>query len=567
MLRRWGPMLVAVALAAAGCSKDEQPKEDEQPAAEAPAAAAPQVKTIEEVEPNERTDQAMPVTEACVVEASLEAAAGEDKRASDWYRIAPAGTKMVRLAVSGVAGEDLQLNFLDADKNRLFRVDAGGVGEGEVYANLILDREAYMRVYGSKGGKGGAYELKVQMQDPQAGHEVEPNDRYSMASALAVGDRVEGYLTHPADEDWYRLALGDLPTGSVLRIDLTAVEGVRFGLEVVGTEEQVPIMKASSPEQGKGVVIRNLGVPGTPEAVYLVVKSAWVPGPKPKKYIQTHNADATYALSVSSEAGGDDLEREPNDKPEEAITLLDGQKIRGYLGAPDDVDWYRIEVERPSILSAELSALDRVDLQLYVVDPEKKDQRRDFELVRINDGKVAEPETLTNCALKPGDNYLRVEGAWKNVDGKWVRDFVNLDETYELTVNLRTDEGKEEREPNDELEKATGIAPGQTLRGTLHPKRDVDFFRLDLSDQNGPRQTVIECTGIPKVDVAITLLGPERDEKGKPKVVASSSRGKGEAKEEIAKELLPGEYHILVRGQPRSESNARDQYVLTVTQP
>lgn len=567
MLRRWGSMLAAVALAAAGCSKDDKPKQDEQPAAEAPAPAAPQVKTVKEVEPNEKTDQAMPITESCVVQATLEAAAGEDKRASDWYRIAPAGTKVVRIAVSGIEGEDLQLVFMDADKNRLFRVDSGTAGEGEVYANLTLERGAFMRVSGSQGGKGGAYELTVEMQDPQAGREVEPNDRYSMATPLALGDRIQGVLTHPADEDWYRLGLGELPTGSVLRIDLTPVEGVRFGLEVVGTEEQVPIMKANSPEQGKGVVIRNLGVPGTPEAIYLVVKSAWVPGPKPKKYVQTHNAEQTYELSVSSEAGGDDLEREPNDKAEDAVSLLDGQKIRGYLGAPDDVDWYKIEVERPSLLSAELSALDRVDLQLYVVDPAKKDQRRDFELVRVNDGQVAEPETLTNCALQPGDNYLRVEGAWKNVDGKWVRDFVNLDETYELTVNLRTDEGKEEREPNDKLEKATGITPGETLRGTLHPKRDADFYRLDLSGQDGPRQTVIECTGIPKVDVAITLLGPERDEKGKPKVVASSSKGKGEAKEEIAKELLPGEYHVLVRGRPRSESNARDQYVLTVTQP
>jgi hypothetical protein len=298
-----------------------------------------------------------------------------------------------------------------------------------------------------------------------------------------------------------------------------------------------------------------------------VVKSAWVPGPKPKKYVQTYNPDVKYSLSVSSEAGGDDLEREPNGEPAKAIALLDGQKIRGYLSEPDDVDWYKIEVERPSLLAAELSALDRVDLQLYVVDPEKKDKRRNFELVRIDNGKVNEPEVLTNCALQPGENYVRVEGAWKNVDGKWVRDFMNLDETYELTLSLRTDEGKEEREPNGSVEQATPINPGDTLRGTLHPRRDVDYYLLDLTGMEGPRNTVIECTGIPKLDIGLTLLGPEKDEKGRNKAVASSTRGKGEAKEEIQSELTPGEYIIMVNYRPRSESNTRDQYVLTVTQP
>ncbi len=359
----------------------------------------------------------------------------------------------------------------------------------------------------------------------------------------------------------------DLPTGSVLRIDLTDVDGVRFGLEVLDQAERSPIMKTNSVELGKGVVIRNLGVPGTPEAVYLLVKSAWVPGAQPKKYVQTSNTDVKYSLSVSSEAGGDDLEREPNNDAEHAIKLLDGQKIRGYLSSPNDVDWYKIEAERPSIMTAELSALSRVDLQLYVVDPEKKDKQKAFELVRLNDGEVNEPEVLTNCAIKPGENYVRVEGAWKNVDGKWIRDFMNLDETYELTINLRTDEGKEEREPNKKVEQATAINPGDTLRGTMHPKLDRDYYKLDLSEQAGPRNTLIECTGIPKVDIAISLLGPEKDEKGNLKEIAKSAKGKGEQKEQIQQELMPGEYHFLVRGRPRTESNTRDQYLLTVTQP
>ena len=153
MIRRLGMVFVAVALVAvAGCSKDKEPVDEEQPAAQAPTPAEPQMKAIDEVEPNEKTDQAMAIGQTCVVNATLEAAAGGDKRANDWYRIAPQGEKVVRIAASGIGEEDIDLQFLDDDKNRLFRVDSGGAGAGEVYANLTLQRGVYLRLRGSKGG-------------------------------------------------------------------------------------------------------------------------------------------------------------------------------------------------------------------------------------------------------------------------------------------------------------------------------------------------------------------------------------------------------------------------------
>ncbi len=528
-------------------------------------AAPASLEKIAEVEPNDKTSQAMEIKKSCEVEATLEPAAKKKARASDWYKVITGGKKKVAFELSGIPEEDVRLVFRDADRNELFYVDSGKAGEGERYPNLVVGDAVYVKVDGDKGGKGGAYKLGIRFSDPVEGEEDEYNGRYSTANDLAVGGSVKGYLASDRDEDWYLLPLTDLPTGSVLRIELTGVEGVSFHFVASDREERRPLMEVKS-KAGEGVVIRNMGVPAGAEAIYLTVKSGWVPGAKPKKYERTSNPDVAYTLSVSSEAGGDDLEKEPNDKAEDAMPIADGQKLRGYLSRADDDDWYKIQVDRASILSAELSALNRVDLQLYVVDPEKKDAKRNYELVRINDGKVNEPEVLTNCALAAGENYIKINGAWKKVDGKWVQDDFNLDETYTLTVNLRTDEGREEREPNDKVEQATSMAAGDSLRGTLHPKGDVDVFKLDLSSQDGPRTTTIECTGIPKVDIRLKLLGPELDEKGKHKVVETSSKGKGEEKEQISKELMPGEYWIVVSGPRFGESNTSDQYVLTVTQ-
>ncbi len=549
--------------AAAPAQVEPQPGPAVAPADKAPSSPA---KVVQEVEPNEQTKQAMELAEPCTVEATLEAAKDPKSAAVDWYRIALGARQVVAIEVSGVPEQNLKLSLLDRDLNAMFEVDDRGPGEGERFPNLGVEQAVFLKVSGDKGGAGGAYRLTVAARELGADEELEHNGRYSAATPLKLGQAMQGYLGYTGDEDWYLLDLQELAVGSVLRIELTGVEGVRPQLLVADKEERRPLLEVKAPQAGEGITVRNMGLPPNPGSVYLQLKSAWVPGPQPKKFIRTANPSVAYKLSVSSEAGGDDLEKEPDDSAAQAMPILDGQKMRGYLSAPDDIDYYRLEVERPSLLSAELTPPPRVDLRLSVVDPAKKDQEKDFHLLRADEGKVAEPEVIVNCALQPGTHWLRVEGSWKKVDGKWVRDFFNLDETYSLAVNLRADEGREEREPNDAA-RATPIKVGDSLRGNLHPRGDTDAFLLDLSGQDGPRNTRVECTGIPKLDIALKLLGPEKDEKGNPRVVASSARGKGEEKEELSKELMPGEYLIVVSGSPSSESNAADQYVLTVTQP
>jgi hypothetical protein len=558
----------------AGCTSSDKKTTDskdnseptEQAAVQTPTPEPVSLNTLTEVEPNDTSAKAMELDASCLVNASMEAAKKPKLQAIDWYKIVTPGKKLVSIQLTGIAEDDLQLEFLDAGRNKLFVVDSGTRGEGEKYPNLLLEEACYLKVKGSKGGSGGAYQLTIKMNDPLPGEESEYNGRYSRANDFVMGSSIKGYLSHARDEDWYQVKLGEMPTGSVVRIDLTGVDGVRYLLSVLDMEERRPVLEIKS-VQGEGLIVRNLGVPANSKGLYLAVKSAWVPkAGRKKKFVRTFNSDSSYTLSISAEAGGDDLERQPNDDSQHALPIADGQKIKAYLSDPNDVDWYKINVDRPSLLAAKLSALNRVDLQLYVVNPEKKTERRNFYWVRINDGKVNETETLTNCALASGENYIRVEGAFKKLDGKWIRDFFNLDETYELTVNLRTDDGREEREPNGSIDKAMLLTVGTPLRGTLHPKGDVDVYKLDLSNQDGPVTTTIECSGIPKVNISLKLLGPEMNDQGKHEAVASSNRGKAEEGEQIVKELMPGEYWVVVSGPRFGVSNTKDNYLLSVSQ-
>ncbi len=99
-------------------------------------------------------------------------------------------------------------------------------------------------------------------------------------------------------------------------------------------------------------------------------------------------------------------------------------------------------------------------------------------LQQSNDGAVKEPERLNSVACGK-ECFVKVEGALRKVDGKWVREFENPDQPYRLTVRTIPDDGSEEREPNDTADQATPLALGRPIRGTIYPKRDADFFRLD----------------------------------------------------------------------------------------
>ncbi len=559
--------LCLVLIAAACSKKSEGPAPDATVSAgePGPVATPKEAPAREEAEPNDKLAQAMEVGEG-VVAATLEPAGGPKAVASDSFHLAAAPGKTCRVSVSGVEGEDLKLTLFDDDRNRLLTINSGGKGEGEIVPNLALLRGAYLQVQGGEGGTGGAYRLAVALRERGPDEESEPNDRYSSATPLLVGKPMRGFVGWARDEDWYRLSLSDLTPFSVLRIDLQPVEGLRLELQAADAGQRAPMLTVRSSEAGKGVAIRNLGAPRDEQELYLVVRAARALEGKGAP-VRVFHPEAAYTLSVSSELGGEDMEREPNDDAAHAMPVLDGGRVRGYLGAPNDVDWYRLQVERPGILTAELSALPRIDLVLTVVDPEKKDAAKGFELCKANAAAVNEAEVVTGCALQPGENFLRVEAAWKKVDGVWVRDVENLDDTYSLSVSLRTDEGREEREPNDTAERATPIAVDQTLQGFLHPPGDADYYLLDISSQEGPRQTVVEASGIPKLDVTLALLSLEKDERDHHREIAFANAQRGEAREQLQKELMPGKYLILVKGLPANESNTRDQYRLTVSQP
>jgi hypothetical protein len=347
------------------------------------------------------------------------------------------------------------------------------------------------------------------------------------------------------------------PPGVALKIELAAIEGVRPELAVLSAAE-APLFSLRGKE-GEGLTLRNIGVRATDKVVYVVVKSAWVGTGKDAK--RTYNATSPYTLAVSLEEAGANAELEPNDELYKATPIVGSGFKEGFLAPKSDLDHFVLRTTEPVLAKVELSGVDRLDLILSAVEPPTGDGAQDTVVLKANDGEVKEPERLNNVSCN-GTCYFRVEGASRKIDGKWVKDFENADLPYRITVTTVPDNGSEEREPNNAADRATELAFGKAVRGTVYPPKDVDYFRLDLTDR--PVRTPIRATllGILKVDVGLYLHRVGED--GKLSLVQTADRAKGDQPENIRYSLEPGVYVFEVRDTKNRESNFQDPYQLTV---
>jgi hypothetical protein len=545
----------------------------------------------------------MAIGESTIVSGSLQADSARVDE--DWYLLFTDHPRTVDVRVTGIPGTQLLLEVYDVARNRLAVVTGEGEGAPARLPNLSLKDKLLLKLSSTRKGAGGAYALSLLFSESQSGSEVEPNDRAADATDVTSTPEgqgpwvVKGFVGHAGDEDFYRLVLaaadttdaGASPSDGGLRVDvspppaeeaqleppsadagalapppevprvplrigLSAVPGVRFEVQVL-SEAQAQLFQGRG-QEGQPFDQRNVAVRAMDRVVYLVVRSAWTGAGRDAH--RGSSPDVPYTLTVSREAAGANSEFEPNDDMAHATPLpLNGYR-EGFLSPAGDVDYYVLRVPQPSLARFELSGLDRVDLVLSVVEPGPKPGTEKV-VLKSNDGAVKEPERLNSVACA-SECYVKVEGAPRKVDGKWVRDFENAEQPYRLSVTTAPDTGGEEREPNDRPETATPLSPGKPIRGTVYPKRDVDFFRLDLGDRQVKTPLRATLTGILKVDVALFLYRQEAD--GSLTLVQTADRAKGDAPEIIRYAAEPGTYFFKVQDSKNRESNFQDSYQLTV---
>ncbi len=539
-------------------------------------------KMLSEKEPNDGPSNALVIDRSSIVEANL--AADPARGDEDWYRLTASLPNTVDVTVTCPPGADIALEVVDETRAVLTQINSAGAGASERHPNLDVSGNTFIRVTGLKKGAGGAYTLSAAFHPREPGFELEPNDRKVDATLTPMGQAVSGYVAHGNDQDWFRFELAqadafdagaaeaisapaleqDAGIGSMapgagppamiaekklaLRIDVSAVEGVAFEVQLL-TEAEAVLFTAKSAE-GSGLSLRNIGARATDRVLYVVLKPTGKKGFNPGTY---------YTLTVAPEESNGTTELEPNDEAAKATDLPPNSSRDGFISPRGDIDYYRLLTDGPSVVRLQISGVEKLDLVLSVV---KVTEGKPEEIVlKANEGGVKEPEQL-NDVFCNGSCLIRVDTPAKKVDGKWVREDQNGDQSYKLSAAVSPDDGSEEHEPNNTAAQATKVTLGKPVRGTVYPKKDADYFALDLQQQ--PVKTAITATllGVLKVDVGLYLHRVGED--GKLTLVQTSDGAKGDKAETIRYSAEPGSYVFEVRDAKNREANFQDSYQLLV---
>src|SRR6476659_7742477 len=90
-------------------------------------------------------------------------------------------------------------------------------------------------------------------------------------------------------------------------------------------------------------------------------------------------------------------EKEPNDRPEQALALTDSSAVSASLSAHPskaDEDWYLLEVASPSVADITVSGIPGGDVAVEVYDTDRN------RLVAVNSEGQGKPERLPNLGVK-----------------------------------------------------------------------------------------------------------------------------------------------------------------------
>ncbi len=166
--------------------------------------------------------------------------------------------------------------------------------------------------------------------------ESEPNNRTVDATPVTLGLPMQGALGLPAigeraDQDFFEIRY-DGPNGHVLDVNVTGVEGVDIVLEVYDMGGR---RMAGSNGAGVGEGEQVSGVQWTGVPLYALVRELWTQGIPPRPA-----PDSPYTLTATFEARQVGTEKEPNGMPGKAEAVLPGEKRRGVVSEPQDVDLY-----------------------------------------------------------------------------------------------------------------------------------------------------------------------------------------------------------------------------------
>jgi hypothetical protein len=257
-------------------------------------------------------------------------------------------------------------------------------------------------------------------------------------------------------------------------------------------------------------------------------------------------------------------EAEPNDSQAEANVLGAGTGMRGTLDGATDADFYKVTLETPGILDAQLSGIEKVDLMLDLRDIDGKViAKSDRGPAKINEG-------IPNYPLPAGDYYLVVAEFVKKKKKKKRKKSKKkapagrqgASAIYDLSVKVGvTPEADFEVEPNADAGDAVKMLIGDEHFGYIGWSKDVDTWRLGLDGFTENYSADVDISGVDGVTYTLEIIDPSGEEI----LVRKGKKGGGLAVRNLVPDLsddAPKAHYVRIKA---SRSNPSKRYEIVMT--
>jgi hypothetical protein len=358
---------------------------------------------------------------------------------TDWFRITLADGESYRFSLNSGDGAnalgDPMLRLLDAEGEELVSDDDGGGGlnsyieyTAPAAGNYFLEARAFV-----PEGVGG-YVLTAAAGDI-------PADNTTDATLSADGDYREGMLAPAGDSDWYRI---DLAEGQTIRIGLDSSSSATPPLGD-------PLLVLHGPD-GAEIARDDDGGDGLNSWIEFAAETAGAYFIEARGFME--ESEGGYAISVT--AG-----EIPGSVEGAEYLMPNGDGRTSIIGAPDDADWFAIELVegRPYRFNLESGATDPLtDPMLALYDAEGNQVAAD------DDGGTGYNSYLSYSSITGGTHYAAVSAFEGTAGGSYLLRVTDTD----VPGNIGTDENLNATESDDR-------------NSRIDMTGDLDVYRVELT--------------------------------------------------------------------------------------
>lgn len=307
--------------------------------------------------------------------------------------------------------------------------------------------------------------VTVRMNPARLIAEREPNNDVATAQEMLTGAPVQFALNPAGDHDWFRFRLG-LPTFTTMRIGPGNSVQTHLHLfspagdEIAGTWNY----------RGVDVTIQR-----------------WLGA---GQYLLRTRGDGASEEPMTLRVMGDPAcdVFEPNETVAQARPVQPGRQVRGYLAPPGDVDTFRFEARRPSLVRLSLAPS---ELQRTVA---LLDHAGETITTTWNyHGILAQVEAF----VQPGHYHAQVSAGNQASQGP-----------YSLWVRVIEDDGLDDaKQSPGRIATPRVLTPGSVVASSTFPPGDADYYRIPIP---GPGR--LHLHSVATVQHDLHLLGPAGEE-------------------------------------------------------